>query len=37
LFGALGDPRFGWVAYLVALTVGLVAGAVAVLALSALA
>jgi hypothetical protein len=37
LFGALADPRFGWIAYLIALTVGLLTGGIALLLLSALA
>ena len=36
LFRTLGDPRFGWSAYLIALAVGLIAGAIAVLVLAAL-
>lgn len=36
LFRTLGDPRLGWLAYLIALAVGLIAGAIAVLLLATL-
>ena len=36
LFRTLGDPGFGWFAYLVALAVGLVAGGIAILLLASL-
>jgi hypothetical protein len=37
LFGAISDPRLGWPAYLIALAVGLLTGALALLALAAVA
>ena len=37
LFGALSDPELGWLAYLIALAVGMVAGAIALVLLVAVA
>jgi hypothetical protein len=36
LFRTLGDQRFGWVAYAVALAIGLIAGAIAILLVASL-
>jgi hypothetical protein len=37
LFGAISDPSLGWPAYLIALAVGLLTGALALLLLAAVA
>ena len=37
LFGAISDPKLGWPAYLIALAVGMVTGAIALVLLVAVA
>jgi hypothetical protein len=37
LFGAISDPRLGWPAYLIALAIGMLTGALALLLLVAVA